>query len=224
MIAAALLAATVFASLGIWQLQRLQWKRALIERVQHHASGAAVTVPGPAEWSRVDAEHDEYLHVRAVGVFLNEQETLVQAVTERGAGFWLMTPLRTDTGYTVLVNRGFVPAGRAAQAARRRGQIDGPTTVSGLLRLSEPGGAFLRANSPAADRWYSRDVSAIAQRRGLAAAAPYFIDADATPNSGGLPVGGLTVIAFRNQHLQYALTWFGLALLSIWYGAVAFYR
>lgn len=92
--------------------------------------------------------------------------------------------------------------------------MDGPVTVIGLLRISEPNGAFLRANDAAAGRWYSRDVEAIAAACGLAGAAPFFIDADATPNPGGSPVGGLTVVAFSNNHLIYALTWFGLVALS----------
>jgi surfeit locus 1 family protein len=82
--------------------------------------------------------------------------------------------------------------------------------------MSEPGGAFLRNNDPRSDRWYSRDVAAITKARGLARTAPYFIDADASPNPGGYPVGGLTVVAFRNAHLTYALTWFGLAILCGW--------
>jgi surfeit locus 1 family protein len=87
--------------------------------------------------------------------------------------------------------------------------------VTGLLRISEPHGGFLRRNDPKSSRWYSRDVAAIAAVHGLSPTltAPYFIDADATPNPGGLPVGGLTVIAFPNSHLVYALTWYGLALL-----------
>ena len=77
--------------------------------------------------------------------------------------------------------------------------------------MTEPKGAFLRSNNPAEDRWYSRDVAAIAKARGLSSVAPYFIDADASPNPGGLPVGGLTVISFPNTHLIYAITWFALA-------------
>jgi surfeit locus 1 family protein len=95
------------------------------------------------------------------------------------------------------------------------GQPRGPVLVTGLLRIGEPHGGFLRRNDPKDGRWYSRDVAAIAAARGLSPrlTAPYFIDADATPNPGGLPVGGLTVIAFPNSHLVYALTWYGLALL-----------
>ena len=80
--------------------------------------------------------------------------------------------------------------------------------------MSEPKGGFLRANDSSGDRWYSRDVGAIAAARGLTDAAPYFIDAEAIePAIAGAPVGGMTVITFANNHLQYALTWFALALM-----------
>jgi surfeit locus 1 family protein len=147
------------------------------------------------------------------GTFLQDRETLVQAVTERGGGFWVLTPLRRPDGSLVLVNRGFVPGDRRDPATREPGQVAGETTVTGLLRLTEPKGAFLRSNDPTNDRWYSRDVAAIAATRGLTEVAPYFVDADATPNPGGLPVGGLTVIAFPNSHLVYAITWYGMALM-----------
>ena len=136
------------------------------------------------------------------------------AVTERGGGFWVLTPLRTAQG-VVLVNRGFVPDARRDAATRAAGQVAGPVSVTGLLRISEPGGAFLRANDPARDRWYSRDVAAIARARHVASPAPFFVDADATPNPGGFPIGGLTVVRFPNNHLIYALTWFGLAAICV---------
>jgi len=132
----------------------------------------------------------------------------------RGAGFWVLTPLRTLQG-TMLVNRGFVPAERRDPASRAGGQTAGPVTITGLLRASEPKGGFLRSNDPAGVRWYSRDVPAIAAACGIGQAAPFFVDADATPNPGGWPVGGLTVLRFNNNHLVYAFTWFGLAGLSL---------
>lgn len=162
---------------------------------------------------------DEYRRVQVSGVFLNERETLVQAVTERGPGFWVMTPMRQPDDTIILINRGFVPSDRRDPEMRRAGLIDEPTSVVGLLRLSESGGAFLRSNDPAGGRWYSRDVPAIAMARGLTDTAPYFIDADATPNAGGLPIGGLTVIRFGNNHLIYALTWYALALMLAGFGA-----
>ena len=147
--------------------------------------------------------------LRVSGTFLHDRETLVQALTERGAGFWVMTPLRTGGGL-ILVNRGFVPESRRNAGARPQGQVQ----VDGLVRVSEPRGRFLRPNRPAEDRWYSRDVAAIGRARGLGPLAPYFIDAGASPG-GALPIGGLTVVRFRNAHLIYALTWFGLAALSL---------
>lgn len=158
---------------------------------------------------------DEYRRVRLTGIFRHDRETLVQALTERGAGFWVMTPLTGPAG-PVLVNRGFVPAERRDPAARAAGQVRGPVTVVGLVRRSEPGGGFLRANDPAAERWHSRDVAAIAHARGLGPVARVFVDADAGPNADGWPVGGLTVVRFRNTHLVYALTWFALAAMSVY--------
>lgn len=205
----------VFLALGTWQVQRLFWKLDLIARVESRVHADPVPAPGRAEWPSVDRDKDEYRRVTATGLFRHDRTVLVQAVTERGAGFWVVTPLILADGATILINRGFVPADKSAPEARLAGEIAaGPVAVTGLLRMTEPGGAFLRSNDPAADRWFSRDVAAIAAAKGLADVAPYFIDADATPNPGGLPIGGLTVVAFRNSHLVYALTWYALAAMS----------
>jgi surfeit locus 1 family protein len=216
LIAAAL--ALVCSLLGVWQVERLRWKTDLIARVEARVHAPATPAPGPARWSSLTRADDEYRRITARGVFEPDKETLVQAVTVLGPGYWVMTPLRTDAGVEILVNRGFVPTELKAPAARPASEIAGPVAVTGLLRFSEPGGGFLRANRPASGLWYSRDVAAIAAAQRLATTAPYFIDADATPNPtsvmGGWPRGGLTVVRFRNDHLAYALTWFGLALLA----------
>lgn len=210
-------------ALGSWQLQRRVWKLDLIERVDARVRAPAVTAPPRERWSQIGAASDEYRHVRAGGSFVADADTFVQAVTARGAGFWVLTPFKLDDGSVLLVNRGFVPPAARARVA----PVAGRTTVTGLLRLTEPGGGFLRRNDPAADRWFSRDVPAIAAARGLADAAPYFIDADAGTAAadadadadagrvatGDAPVGGLTVIAFANNHLVYAITWYTLALM-----------
>jgi surfeit locus 1 family protein len=213
--AALLLAGAGFAALGVWQLHRLAWKRELIARIDARIHTPPVAAPGPAAWPAISASADAYRRVQVRGVFLNDRETRVQAVTVRGAGYWVMTPLLTDRGFTVLVNRGFVPPDRRDPATRADSRIAAATQVSGLLRVSEPRGAFLRSNDPADDRWYSRDVPAIAQATGLAGVAPYFIDADAVSGPPDGPVGGLTVIDLPNHHLAYALTWFALAALAI---------
>lgn len=205
-----LLLAAGFVALGTWQVERRGWKLALIAAVDARVHAAPVAAPAKA------AADAAYRHVRVTGVFDHRRATLVQAVTERGPGFWLMTPLRTAWGWTVLINRGFVPDSQATIS-----RPEDAVTMTGLLRLNEPGGGFLRANDPAANRWYSRDVQAIARARGLVRVAPYFIDADA--GGAGYPVGGLTVVRFRNAHLTYALTWFALAGLTL-YGAARVLR
>ncbi len=209
--AAALLIFLALLVLGAWQLHRLRWKLDLIAAVDARVHAPASPAPPPSTWPSITARTDAYRHIEARGVFL-DGETAVQAVTERGGGFWILAPLRTDTGFIVLVNRGFVPLDRRAPASHAR-PSSGEAAVAGLLRLSEPNGAFLRSNDPAADRWYSRDVAAIAAARHLGPVAPYFIDAGASPGAADAPVGGLTVIAFPNNHLIYALTWFGLAAM-----------
>ncbi|MGQ2932489.1 MAG: SURF1 family protein [Sphingopyxis sp.] len=214
--AAALVAAIGLAALGVWQLERRVWKRELVAAVDARIHAAPVAAPGPDKWGQVSAKRDAYRRVTATGAFRHDRETLVQAVTDRGPGFWVLTPLETP-GFTLLVNRGFVPKDRRDAAARAAGNVAGTVTVTGLLRVTEPEGAFLRSNDAAADRWFSRDVAAIAKARGLQGAAPYFVDADARPNPGGYPVGGLTVVRFPDNHLVYALTWFALCALSLFF-------
>lgn len=206
-VATVLLLIALFLALGFWQIDRREWKLDLIAKVEARLAAEPVDAPGPAAWRDITAR-DAYRRVTAAGRFLNDRETPVLAVTEYGSGYWILTPLVTP-GFTVLVNRGFVPPDRRDPATREA--LEGEVTVTGLLRVTEPDGGFLRANDPASGRWYSRDVPAIAAAEGIGDAAPYFIDAGAAPNPGGLPIGGLTVVRFRNTHLSYALTWFGLA-------------
>jgi surfeit locus 1 family protein len=203
----------VFVGLGIWQVERRSWKLDLIARVEARVHAEPVAAPGPDAWKGISAATDEYRRVVLQGRYLNAPETLTMAVTERGSGFWVLAPFRSDAGFTVLINRGFVPEDRRG-ANERRAAGSGDTKVVGLLRLSEPGGGFLRSNDPMAGRWYSRDVAAIASARGLSDVAPYFVDADAATEPGPLPQGGMTQVSFRNTHLIYALTWFCLALMS----------
>lgn len=192
-------------ALGVWQVERLGWKRDLIARVDARIHATPVTAPTSAR------EDDSYRRVTTTGTFLHDRSILVQASTVRGAGYWVLTPLRQSDGRIILINRGFVPP----EAKTRYDRPLGLVRITGLLRLTEPGGGFLRSNDPAADRWYSRDVAAIAAARHLPAVANYFIDAQADPRPGTLPVSGLTVIRFPNNHLQYAVTWFTLAAMVV---------
>lgn len=209
----------VFATLGTWQVKRLFWKLDLIERVDQRVKAPATDAPPPAQWAQVNLDADEYRHVRLQGHFLHDRETLVQASTVLGAGFWVLTPIKAADGTVVLVNRGFVPPEKRNRASRRSTEPQGEVRLIGLLRMTEPGGGFLRENDPAKQRWYSRDVQAIAKAHGLNQVAPYFVDAEANA-AQEWPAGGLTVIAFKNNHLVYAITWFALALMVLfgaWY-------
>ena len=219
----------VLSSLGVWQLQRLAWKEALIARAASRANSPAVAAPVEAAWPQVTAERDEYRRVAVSGRFHHEREALVYALLSEprgkfsGPGYWVLTPLETAGGALVFVNRGFVPLERAAAATRREGQVAGTVTVTGLLRMPEHRSWFTPADDPARGLWQESDPVAIANAYGLSRAAPFVIDADSTPNPGGLPQGGETKLVFPNNHLGYAITWFGLAcaLLAVF---VAFAR
>jgi len=219
-----------FFALGTWQIIRLQWKLALIERVDQRVHGAPVPAPSMAQWPQLNAENDDYRPVQLSGVLLNASTTQVLASLERGIGYWAVTPLCTADGGIVMINRGFIPAGisgwkpqpaPAMAAADACAAAQGPAiTVRGLLRMTEIAGS-LRKNDPSRNYWYTRDTHALAQARGLGQArvAPYFVDADAPtalatgPVAGEQPTGGLTVISFVNNHLVYAITWYALALM-----------
>jgi surfeit locus 1 family protein len=225
--ALALLLIVLFAGLGTWQVMRLQWKLDLIARVDARVHAAPAAPPSSARWHGITAESDEYRRVQVSGTYLYDYTTPVQALTEQGGGYWLMTPLCTADGHIILVNRGFIPADPGARTRydpRKSAGYPcatvpgGAVQLVGLLRISEKGGLFMRANKPLENRWYSRDVAAIAAARGLPATltAPFFVDAAAGQNPAGSPdrpQGGLTVVGFHNSHLAYAVTWYALALM-----------
>ena len=221
-----------FISLGVWQVQRRAWKLDLIERVSARIQAPPGALPPQDQWPQLNAASHEYLAVRLQGQWLAHKTVLTQATTALGAGYWVLTPLQMADGVQVLVNRGFVPQDQRAQwqapqAPPAATTDEPPATVVGLLRLSEPGGGFLRSNDPAQQRWHSRDVAAIAQAQQLGQAAPFFVDAGLPSRLGSTaadlpadmagpwPRPGLTVVRFPNSHLVYALTWFGLALMVV---------
>jgi surfeit locus 1 family protein len=217
---AALLGFAALIGLGTWQLQRLQWKEALIARVTSRLDAPAVAAPGPAEWAKLDLAAGEYQPVTVSGRFENDREIhVVQALTEPrgrygGFGHLVMTPLETTAGWIVYVNRGFVPQDRTDPAVRQAGQIDGEATVTGLLRAPRDRAWFMPGDDAAKNEWFSRDPAVYARAAGLppGKVAPYIIDARADPAlPGSLPQGGETIVDFPNNHLQYAFTWFGLA-------------
>ena len=208
LIAATALASAGFVALCAWQVQRLSWKQDLIARVEQRLSAEPVAPPS-AEVGKAD----EYRRLRLQGRF-EPGEVLVQANTELGGGHWVLAPLRLADGRAVLVNRGFVPPEQRAPGSRAAPA--GTVEFLGLLRLSEPHGGPLRANDPAAGRWFSRDVAGIAaQLKITGPVVPFFVDESADPaQPQRWPRAGLTIVRFANNHAVYAVTWAALAVMA----------
>ncbi len=210
-------AATVVAvclGLGMWQVQRMYWKRDLI--AVREASLVAAPIPPPRTLE--EARPLEFRHVSIDGVFLNDKELYLHAISDGGAqGYHVLTPLREVSGRVILIDRGFVPTELRDQARRRAGQPEGDAHLVGLLRLpptEKPGGIlspFMPDNRADSNHWFWVDLPAMASADGLENAAPFYIDADKTANPGGWPRGGITRTALPDDHLQYAITWFLLA-------------
>lgn len=206
----------VLCWLGTWQLERLHWKETLIATVDRHMSAPPLSLD---QIQRMTGEEAQYRKVMLHGRFDHGKESYVFATAGEGvAVYHVLTPFRTDAGRVMMVDRGAVPEGRLDPKSRAAGNVDGQTQVTGVWRVPDPPGLFTPKPDPARRIWYARDVAAIAAADGLTLAAPVVIEADATPNPGGLPEGGQTVVTFRNQHLSYAVTWYGLAavLLGVW--------
>ncbi len=207
-------AVLVLIGLGVWQLERLSWKQGLI--AQRDAMVSAAPIPPPP--TLAEAKPNQFRHVETEGVFLNEKELFLAASSENGGGgYQVMTPLREPGGRLIFVNRGFIPLDLKDPAKRAAGQTAGPVHVAGLLRVapSEKPSWFLPFNRPDLNLWFWVDLPKMAQAAGVENAAPFYIDADKTPNAGGWPQGGVTRLEIPNDHLQYAITWFALAVALI---------
>jgi surfeit locus 1 family protein len=200
--------------LGSWQIERLFWKRELIAQRQAALAAAPVTAPRSLE----EARGLEFRHVTDEGVFVHGKEIFLGATSEAGRnGYQVLTPLQEPSGRIVFVNRGFIPAELKDPAKRSAGQIAGAVVVEGLLRLPpvKKPAWFLPDNRADLNYWFWVDLPAMASADKLDRVAPFYIDADATPNPGGWPKGGVTRLELPNDHLQYAITWFSLAVALI---------
>ena len=208
------LVALVCLSLAAWQLERLEWKTSLI--AQRRAAFQSAPVPLPK--SLEEARRLEFHPVVAEGMFLNDKEIFLGAASPAGGepGLQVLTPLRLADGRIVFVNRGFIRSELKNPEKRSAGQLAGPVRVSGLLRLPKGRpGWLVPDNRPDLNYWFWVDLPAMEEAAGLSNVAPFYIDADATPNPGGWPKGGVTPIDLPNDHLQYAITWFALAVAAV---------
>jgi surfeit locus 1 family protein len=217
---ATLIALAILLSLGVWQLERKAWKESLITQIETRAHGAPGDIVPEAQWPGWRATDDEFRHVRVTGTFLHDKEIAVHGLmsAQRGSpvqGFYIFTPLHLPGGAIIMVNRGFVPSELRDSASRMDTQPAGDVTVTGLVRAPDHRGWFLLDNRPERDEWFTRDITAMAHARGLERVAPFWIDADPVPTATGWPRPGQTRLAIPNNHLGYALTWFGLALTLV---------
>jgi surfeit locus 1 family protein len=203
--------------LGVWQLQRLEWKRGLIAQIETRAHAEPVALDEAMTRERA-GEDINYLRVRVDGRFDNAKERYLYALSDGTPGWHVITPLAAPDGKVVLIDRGFVPTALREPSARAQGQIEGSVTVTGLARAAERQGLFIPDNDPRENRWYWRDVGGMAKSMfpdGGAQVAPFMIEAERSDVPGGWPLGGQTKLDLPNNHLQYALTWFLLALCLV---------
>jgi len=223
-----LAALAVLISLGTWQVQRLHWKEGLLATIE------ARTHAAPRPLAEIEALYKttgnvDYMPVVLTGTFHHAGERHFLSTWQGKSGFFVYTPLELGDGRIVFVNRGFVPYDRKDASKRAQGQVEGEATVTGLARdpLDSKPSWVVPNNDPDKNVFYWKDRDGMARSAGMHSAAeilPFFVDADATPNPGGLPIGGVTLIDMPNNHLQYAVTWYGLAAALVAVLAVAFWR
>jgi len=225
----ALLAFVVLVGLGTWQVQRKAWKEGLIAALDAQLAAPPIALPAAASWPQLDRQRDEYRRVTFSATFDNAKESLVFAAPSTfrpdvsGPGYWVFTPARLTDGNIVMVNRGFVPDGRRDAKTRPQGQITGPIDILGSLRWPETRHWFTPEDEPAKNLWFIADPQAIAAAKGLGAVAPFYVEQESPVPPGGLPQPGKLVVTLPDNHLQYALTWYGLAVvLVIWFAVWAF--
>lgn len=202
----------VLLALGTWQMNRLAWKEGLIRAFAERVNAEALTTAPPG-----GALDDlEYRRVRLSGRYLNDQEMFLAGRTFNGRGGWaILTPFRSDDGALVIVDRGWVPLDRKDPRTRQQSLIEGPTTVEGLIRRPNLRTYFTPENEPNKNLWFSADVQAMAKKAGLPEVRPYLIEGLRQVIPGGFPVGGEIQVALRNDHLQYAITWYSLAIALV---------
>src|SRR5262249_22574368 len=212
--------------LGTWQLERKAWKEALIDALAERVNAGPVPLPTPERWATLDTAHDELRRMKFAATIASEREALVYPSGSSvrpdvsGPGYWVFAPAELASGGTVVVNRGFLPEGQ--QDRKTHVPPSGRLELVGALRWPQPPGLFAPKDDPAHNLWFGRDHLAMAEAKGWGKVAPFYLDLE--PSTGPLPRAGRLTPTLRNEHLQYALTWFGLAIVlvavfALWLGS-----
>jgi surfeit locus 1 family protein len=219
----------VLVALGTWQLERLAWKEGLIASLDTKLSAQPTDLPPRERWTQLDAAKDEFRRVAFPAEFLAGEEALVYSSGSAlrpdatGPGYWVFSPARLTGGSLVVVNRGFVPEGKQNPDTRREGQRSGVVNIVGVMRWPEQRGAFTPKDEPEKGLWFDRDPAAMAAARQWGTIAPFYVDMEAPPANGGLPKVGPLKASLPNNHLQYAVTWYGMAAVIV-IAALFFWR
>ncbi|MFC0482257.1 SURF1 family protein [Gellertiella hungarica] len=222
-----LVALAILLSLGTWQVERLYWKEGLLAELDRRIHAPPEKLADIEALARSGGDVD-YRPTEATGRFDNSSERHFLATWRGQSGFYIYTPLTLADGRSLFVNRGFVPYENKEPEKRVLGQLTDIVTVRGLARarLSEKPGSLVPDNDLAKNIFYWKDLDAMASSTGLdpARVLPFFLDADATPNPAGFPIGGVTMVELPNNHLQYAVTWYGLAAALAAISGIAWWR
>ncbi|MDP2409397.1 MAG: SURF1 family protein [Pseudolabrys sp.] len=214
----ALAAISLLIGFGKWQMDRKVWKEDLILSLNTRLAGPPKDLAPRADWPRLVQDRDEFTRVTFPAEFIEGEEALVYTAGSplrpdvKGPGYWVLSPARLAGGSVVIINRGFVPVDRKDASTRSLGAPRGIVDVTGVMRWTEPRGTFTPADDVTGNLWYVRDPKAISDAKKWASAAPFYIDQEAPVPPGGLPLPGKLEVNLPNNHLQYVVTWFGLAL------------
>ena len=211
----AIIGMTILIGLGIWQLDRKVWKENLIAAMTARLTAPPEDLPPREDWARLTPQREEFRRVGFSAEFLPGREALVYSAGSafrpdvKGPGYWVFAPARLSGGDSVIVNRGFVPLDRKdAAMAVLAGSVD----IVGIMRWPETRGLFTPADDLKDNIWYLRDIAAMAAAKHWTNVAPFYVEQESPAPAGGLPKLGKLAINLPDNHLQYAITWFGLAL------------
>lgn len=201
----------ILLALGTWQVQRLFWKLDLIATVEAGIKAAPVDLPAVV----ADPQAWHYRNVTVRGTFDHAHEFYLLAQSRRGNyGYQVLVPLkRSDAPGYIMVDRGWVPPEKKDPATRREGQLAGEQTIRGIAHVAPAPGWLTPDNNPKENLWFSPDLAAMARLAGAGTVPNLIVDADDTAVPGGAPKGGQTKLDFPNNHLAYAVTWYGAAIV-----------
>ncbi len=220
-----LLMVAAFAGLGIWQLQRRVDKHALIAALNERLASPPVALPQPSQWAALTQGKDEFRRVRFTASYARLPDAMVyssgSAVRDdvAGPGTWAFLPARLADGETVVINAGFVPNTMQDRLYQDRVVsrllTGGPVQLTGYIRFPESGGALTPRENPARRLWFTRDHLAMERALGWdeggKPVAPFYVDLEAPVPESGIPKPGPLQVHLKDDHLQYAITWFALA-------------